>query len=187
VTSRDTRRILRAGLILAALGATLGTLLDGIHSHFGATAYTHPVAWRAAWWVPLLFAGAYTIGLVRPLLERRFHVRSPLPTWPAVTLAFGLFIGAYWLSVLPASGPVVAAVLAGVFLLAWSLCDRSHLGLAIALAAAAGGPAVEALLVSRGVFVHLHTFAFGVPAWLPFLYMTASVALCALARRLVDR
>jgi len=179
--------VLKAALVLAALGATLGTLLDGIHSHFGATAYTSPVLWRAAWWTPLLFAGAFAVGLVRPALERRRGgPRAPLPTTGALALGFAFFVGAYWLSVVPAAGPVVAGLLALVFAISWFLCDRTALGLGIAVAASVGGPAVEALMISQGLFVHLHTFAFGVPAWLPFLYMTASIPLCGLARRLVE-
>jgi hypothetical protein len=97
-----------------------------------------------------------------------------------------LFVCAYWLSAVPAQGPVVAALVGTTFVAAWVLCDRSLLGLGIAVAAALGGPAVEALLISRGLFVHLQPFVLGVPVWLPLLYMTASVALCGLARRLVD-
>ncbi len=171
----------RAAAVLAALGATAGTLLDGIHTHFGATAYTHPVFWRAAWWVPLLFAGAYSIGLLGPLLERR---RAP-PSWPSVLAAWGCFVVGYWTTVLPLTWPAIAALLVVLFALAWTVTGRSRVQLGIAVAAALGGPAVESLLVSRGVFVHLETLAFGVPGWLPFLYLVASVPMCTLARRLV--
>ena len=182
--------------ILFLLGATLGTALDGIHSHFGATAYTHPVFWKAAWWVPLLFGGAFTIGLIRPLLERLVSPRTspassvrrtPRPSWPSVLGPFAIFIAAYFVTVAPLAWPYVTGLVTLMFLVSWATFDRSPIQLAIALAAGFGGPAIESLLVSQGLFRHLQTLAFGVPGWLPALYLTASVALCRLALRLVDR
>jgi hypothetical protein len=170
----------RAWLILFGLGATLGVALDGIHTHFGATEYTVPVVFRMAWWVPLLFGNAFTIGLLAPLLDRRPPRGNPV-------LAMAAFAGAYWLSVLPLPGLAVAAVLCAVFVVAWWVFDRTAVGLAIALAAAVGGPAVESFLVSQGLFRHLSVLAFGVPAWLPALYLNAAVGLTTLARRLVCR
>lgn len=175
--------MLRAATVMAALGATVGTALDAIHTHFGITAYTHPVFWKAAWWVPLLYAGAYMIGLLRPLLDRR----SPPPPWRSVLLAFAIFVAAYVASALPLSWPLVSAILLALFLLSWSLFDRSRVQLVIAAAAAVGGPATEAFFISRGTFVHLQPLVLGVPGWLPFIYMTASVALCLLAKRLATR
>jgi hypothetical protein len=175
----------RAGLTLAALGATLGVALDAIHSHFGATAYAAPVVWRTAWWVPPLFAGAFTIGLLRPLLDRLLPT-GPLPGARAVIAAFGLFVAAYWVTVAPLPWPAVVAALLVLFAAAWWIADRSPAGLALAALAAAGGPAVEALLIALGLFRHLHEpLALGVPHWLPFLYLCASAALGPLARRLV--
>jgi hypothetical protein len=171
----------RPSAVLFALGATLGTALDGIHSHFGATSYTHPVFWRAAWWVPLLFGAAFTIGMIRPLVDRN-RVR---PTWGRIGAAFACFIAAYWASVLPFGWPVIVTILFALFLLSWWVNDRAPIQLAIAAAAAIGGSTVESILVGRGLFVHHQVFAFGVPAWLPFLYMAASVPLCLLAKRLV--
>jgi hypothetical protein len=179
-------RWLRAWLVLAGLGATLGVLLDGIHTHFGATAYTHPVFWRMAWWLPLLFGGAFSIGLLRPLLDRIFDHRAPSPSTGRALVAMGFFIAAYWLSVLPLAWPQAAGILFAVFALSWWLCDRTWVGLAIAAAAAFGGPTVESILVSQGTFVHLQTVAYGIPGWLPFLYMNAAVGLTSLAKRLVD-
>jgi hypothetical protein len=170
---------------MALLGATLGVLLDGIHTHFGATAYTHPVFWLMAWWVPLLFAGAFAVGLLRPLLERALG-KTPPPPLGDVLLALSIFVCAYWLTVVPLPWPLVSAILVAMFAVSFTLSDRSPVVLGIAVAAAFGGPAVEALLVSHGLFVHHHALAFGVPGWLPFLYLNAAVPLCGLAKRLVD-
>jgi hypothetical protein len=176
--------MLRAALVLFLLGATVGVALDGIHTHFGATSYTHPVFWKAAWWVPPLFGGAFAIGILRPLLERLLNRRTPTPPPRVVLAAFACFVGAYFLTVAPLPWPAIAALLLGIFAVAWWTFDRTAIGLGICVAAAFGGPAVEAMLVSRGLFVHHQVLAFGVPGWLPFLYMVAGVALTILARAL---
>jgi hypothetical protein len=172
------QRLIRATVILMGLGATLGSALDAIHSHFGAISYTSPVFARAAWWVPLLFAGAYAAGIVRPLLAGE---EPALPGWK-VALGMGLFIAAYWLTVAPWPWPARCAILSVIFLAGWAICDRTRLGLVIAALAAIFGPAVEITLIRAGVFVHHEAHVFGIPVWLPFLYLTASVGLGGLAR-----
>ncbi len=139
-----------------------------------------------AWWVPLVFAGAFSIGLLRPLLERAAGRVRPAPAPETTRLALALFVGAYWLSVVPLAWPIIAVLLTAVFAIAWWLCDRTLLGLLIALVAAGGGPLVESLLVSLGTFVHLHPVIAGVSGWLPFLYLSAAVVLTSLAKLLVD-
>jgi hypothetical protein len=163
-------------VILVGLGATLGSALDAIHSHFGAISYTSPVIAKAAWWVPLLFAGAYGTGIGRPLLARE---EPPISAWK-VALGMGLFIAAYWL------WPVRCALLSAIFLTGWAICDRTRLGLLIAALAAFFGPVVEITLVHAGVFLHHEAHVLGIPVWLPFLYLTASVGLGSLARWLTS-
>jgi hypothetical protein len=175
----------RAALTLVALGATLGTALDGIHTHFGATRYSHPVFWLAAWWVPLVFASAFTLGLGRPLLGR-LGADAPPPTWGQVLLSWVAFVVGYFVSVLPLPWPMVSLLLALLFAASWWLCDRTARTVIVAGIGAVGGPLVESALVAAGTFVHLHPVALGVSGWLPFLYLCAGVALCTLARRLVD-
>ena len=167
--------------MLALLGATLGTALDGIHSHFGATRYTRPVFFLAAWWVPPLFAGAFSIGLLRPLLRRE----APPPWWHAIA-SMALFALAYSASVLPLSWPVVAAILLAIFCVSYGAFDRSVAGLAICVGGALGGPLVEWALVSLGLFEHTRPVFLGVSGWLPCLSLVAGVGLQTLARRLVD-
>lgn len=179
-------RWIRAAVILFALGATFGVLLDGIHTHFGATSYTRPVFWRMAWWVPPLFGGAFTIGLLRPLLERLLGARAPTPPRRVVLAGLAAFTGAYFLTVAPLPWPAIAALLTAIYAVAWWSFDRTAIGLGIAVAAAFGGPTVEHLLVDRGLFVHHQVLAFGVPGWLPFLYLVAGVALTVLAKHLVE-
>jgi hypothetical protein len=160
------------------VGATLGSALDAIHSHFGAISYTHPVVAKAAWWVPLLFALAYAGGIARPLLARE----EPRPPPWKVALGMGLFIAAYWLTVAPWSTSVRCALLGAIFVASWASCDRTRLGLVLAALAAVLGPSVEIALVHAGVFVHHEVLVFGIPAWLPLLYLSAAVGLGGLAR-----
>ena len=149
--------------------------------------YTTPVVWRMAWWVPIVFAAAFCLGLLRPLLERATGQRpSPAPTLDKALLAFALFVVAYWTSVAPLDWRVVSALLAGIFAVSWWLCDRSRLGLLIAAIGAVGGPLVESALVSLGTFVHVHPVVLGVSGWLPFLYLSAAIALTSTGKLLVD-
>lgn len=171
-------RLARATLILMLVGATLGSALDAIHSHFGALSYTSPVFAKAAWWVPLLFCGAYATGIFRLLLA---WTEPPPPAWK-VALGMGLFIGAYWLTVAPWSGAIRSTLLLAIFAVAWAVCDRTWPGMLTAAVAAVGGPTVEILLVRAGTFVHHEVLVLGIPGWLPLLYLTAAVGLGGLAR-----
>lgn len=176
------RRRFPVGLAaLALLGATLGSALDAIHTHYGATTYTRPILAKAAWWVPLLFAGAYASAIGKPLLDR-----GPSPRLWQALLGMALFIIAYWMSVAPLPWQARAAIIAGIFAAGWWICDRTRSGLAVAAMGAIGGPIVEILLVSAGAFRHHEVLAFGIPGWLPFLYLTAAPGLGTLAKWLVD-
>ncbi|WP_224361018.1 INSIG family protein [Hyalangium versicolor] len=181
--SETRQRLLRTTLILAGLGATLGSALDGIHSHFGALSYTSPFFAQAAWWVPLLFSGAYAGGVARPWLGRD---PAPIPAWKAA-LAMGLFIAAYWLTVAPGSWIVRSAILTGIFGISWWICDRTGIGIALAVMTAIVGPFVEIVLVHAGTFVHHEVLFLGIPGWLPFLYLTAAVGLGSLGRWLAQQ
>lgn len=179
----------RAALGLLLLGATLGSALDGIHTRLGATEYARPLFLRMTWWTPLLFAGAFAIGLLRPLIDTYTGARTgrsaPRPSGLAVLTAMALFVLAYFVSVLPLGWPAVSGLLLAIFAVGYALFDRSRVGLLIALGAAIGGPLVEMLLISCGTFVHLRPAYLLVSGWLPFLYLCAAVALTTLARWLV--
>lgn len=171
-------RVARATWVLMVTGATLGTALDGLHSHFGALSYTHPVFFRTAWWVPLLYCGAYALGAARPWLLPH---EPPLPAWKAA-LGMGLFIAAYALSVAPWPREARAIQMGMLFALGWGVCDRTAVGLLIAGLAAVGGPAVEHTLIRAGLFAYHEVNFLDIPIWLPLLYLTAAVGLSNLAR-----
>ena len=162
-----------------AVGATLGPVLDLLHSHFGALSYPHPVFAGTAGWVPLLYCGAYATGIARPLLSQG---EAPPAGWK-VALGMGLFVLAYALTVAP--WPLAVRWLgARAPSSRWPGGWRSTpWGLLVAGVGALGGPAVEITLVHAGAFVHHEVFLFGVPAWLPLLYLTAAVGLGGLAGR----
>jgi hypothetical protein len=139
-----------------------------------------------AWWVPLLFGGAFGLGLLRPLLERAFGALRTPPRAGQALGALALFVLAYWLSVAPLDWRLVAALLAALFAVGWWTFDRSPVGLAIALAAFFCGPFVESVLVAAGTFQHLHPVVADVSGWLPSLYLNAAVAMCTTGKWLVD-
>jgi len=82
--------------------------------------------------------------------------------------------------VLPPAG--VDAALAAGALGVWLALDGTLPGLAIALGTAACGFAVEAVLVSRGMFYHTRPDWLGVASWIPWIYVAGSVAVGNLAR-----
>jgi hypothetical protein len=180
-SSPRERRWGRGVAVMLLLGATLGTLLDAIHTQSRATKYTHPVLLDTAWWLPLLFAGAYAIGLLRPLFDR-----GPARSLREAVSAMGLFALAYACSVLPLAWPATSALLFAIFAVSFVLFDRSRIGAAIAAGGAIGGPAFESFLVHQGVFEHTRPAYAGVSGWLPFLYLAAAVGLQAMAKWLVD-
>jgi hypothetical protein len=186
--TREGRRGTAARLaLLFACGAVLGSIFDGFHTFGGATAYPSPVLLRMAWWTPLLFGAAgLGIGLSHADLDRRLR-RPPRPLSDRAVAGglvyFGLF---YFMSgFLPTANSARLALLALGFLVLWLLLDRSWQGLALAAMTAVIGCSVEVMLTGAGAFQHLRPDLLGIPAWLPALYMLASLAVGNLGRRLL--
>ena len=69
---------------------------------------------------------------------------------------------------------------------AWLRCDRTGLGLVLAVLTAIIGTAVETLLVAVGGFRYLAPSLGLVAVWLPALYCCAAVGVGTLGKRLVD-
>ena len=178
----------RATLWLVIIGATLGPVLDGLHTFSGATWYPQAQWMRSVWWCPPMFAAAaVVIGMSRVLWERGLKRPGPSLSWGQVLSAMGVFIACYAASgFLPVGEAARATLLAACFVAGWVAWDRTGLGAACALATALGGWFVEHTLVGWGLFFHRETTLDGIALWIPALYSLAALAVGALARRLSD-
>jgi len=161
---------------VAVVGALLGSVMDGFHTHGGVTRYPDPVWAKAAWWTPLVFAGAYVaIALVYGWARPGPSGRDGRAKGGAVVLFGGLYAMTGFAPV--ADGWKVLGLLAGAGLL-WRRFDGSRGGVAGGLAGAVTGPAIEWGLVRAGLFEHVGSPG-GVPAWLPVLYLASGAGLGA--------
>lgn len=178
----------RAAVVLLLVGSTIGTFLDGTHTHSDTIRYTTPVFWLMAWWTPLIFAlGSLTTGLSYPLMERilkRPSFRRPLGM---VVLANAFFYSAYVLSgYLPVGVIGKTIVLLALWGVLWFVCDRTFVGVVVSLITAAWGPLFESFLIRLGEFHYVDPNLFGVTSWLPVLYAIAAIGNGHLGKALVD-
>ena len=160
-------------LVLAVLGAIMGTLGDQIHTQFRVLTYPRGVWWLfgQAAWVPFLFAGA------GPLLIHGHR----LSAWMAGGEREHLTKGGIWM---PTLWHFAAYLSTGLFftsprlltaglVLAWlgRVAFRPHRAMVVhSLVCAVGGPIFEGFLSSTGAFTYAHP-DFIVPMWLPALYL----------------
>lgn len=172
--------------MLLLVGATVGPVLDALHTSSGATRYATPQFLESVWWCPPLFAAAaVSIGLGRLLTERLLRVPLEDPGLGKASLSMGCFVVGYAASgFLPASQTVKATLLLGCAVFVFVRLDRSVAAALGALGAGLGGWLVEHTLVGNGLFFHRDTMLDGVPLWLPPLYFLAAFAIGHLARRL---
>jgi hypothetical protein len=168
------------GLLLA--GALFGTLLDSVHVATTTTRYAHPAFFGLAWWAPLLFAGAsLAIGVSHRLIDEVLG-RDVHPTTARVVAGMALLLLLWATSGLVKPARLALWILAPASVLMWLALDGSAVGLVLAIATAACGVAVEAMLVSAGGFTYVVPDAGRVASWLPWLYVAASVAVGNYAR-----
>lgn len=170
--------------LLFLFGAVVLSTMDGFHTHSGATMYPHPVLLKAAWWVPLLFgctAGfgglAFTLLFIR--LGGRAREHSPLEVTGAV-IGFGaLYFASGFLPL--GNGWMTLVLLAGAGVL-WAWMDRTWQSVVLALGTALCGCATEITLTRIGAFSHLRADFWGIPMWLPALYIASVPAIGHVAR-----
>jgi hypothetical protein len=176
----------RPAAVLALLGATVGPVLDGLHTHSGVTWYPDAQFLKSVWWCPPLFCAAgVAIGLGRLFTEKVLKVETVAPGARVVALSMTVFVVAYAASgFLPVSELARAVVLLVVALALWVAVDRSLVAVLSMLGAGAGGWIVEHTLVGRGLFFHKDVALDGVALWIPPLYFTAALAIGAVARQL---
>jgi hypothetical protein len=171
---------------LFLLGMILGPLMDGFHTHSGTAYYPRPWKWMMAWWVPLLFGTAtVTIGLSHldfdKWLRRVQRNHSWFAVWSGIVCFAALYFASAYLSIDETQKLSVMIVTA---FLVWYVLEKTYAGFLFALVIAAIGTAVESLLGHAGLFIYTKPDMFGVPYWLPCLYVAASVAVGNLARKL---
>jgi hypothetical protein len=135
-----------------------------------------------AWWVPLMFGGAcVAIGLSHRLVDRLLG-RDVRPSAARVAAGMVLVLALWATSGVVKPAGMALGILAPASLAMWLALDGTSVGLALAIATAAAGVAVEATLVSLGVFAYVAPDAGRVASWLPWLYVAASVAVGNYAR-----
>lgn len=177
----------RLVIVLFAIGATLGSLLDGIHTWSGTTEYTPALFLRAAWWTPIVFGlAAVSTGLAYPLTRTLTKKEiANARTAREIGTAFAAFVLLYFASgFMRASNPAKLAVLAIGAAYLWARFARTREAAMIAVVAAIVGPLVEVVLVSLGTFRHLQPDFVGIPMWLPALYAAGSIAFGLVGLRL---
>ena len=180
-------RMLRLLLLLSSFGATIGVLLDALHTFSGTTEYTHPLVMRTAWWAPLLFANAYGVGgMIYALGHRKLGGAPEVRSRRELASGLVAFAGLYAISAyLPAPNVVKLVVLfAGATALWWRL-DRTKQGAMLACVAAIAGPTTEIVLTHFGLFRHLQADVLGIPIWLPALYLASGPSFGQIARRAI--
>lgn len=165
--------------------AVLGSLGDSAHVHAQVDGYPsfHPLIpiLNVPYWVPLEFGFAgFLIAWLQPKIDRMLG-RPPRETtkrkkWLAIGGFFVLYLASAFMP-LATPGPKDAFMAIGG-LAVWKLCDGKIGGIADAVLCAVVGCLVEIVLVKLGVFFYYPGFSqlAGVPSWLPWLYLAASVA-----------
>jgi hypothetical protein len=183
-------------LLLFTFGAIVGTLGDYCHVISQTDGYLSPLAplpTGQPFWVPLLFGSAtLSIGLSHTWFDQWIGPKKrKIMKFEACLLANLAFFSLYAMSgYLPfETGGLrdVILFLGGVSV--WLIFDRTWQGLLQASVTAMIGFGVEVLLTQIGAFYYYpHAAnAMGVPSWLPWLYVAASVSVAQMARFLRTR
>jgi hypothetical protein len=180
---------LSRGQIALALvvGAVAGSIGDSFHVHSGTEAYPPGVRvpiLDVPWWVPLEMGVAVLATAVAVWTIGRARSRARVSPWRPV-VGIGLMLGLWALS-----GWLAWSMWARFFVLMplalamWWWLDRDGRGLIAAGIVAASGTVTEIVLVQCNVFHYLAPSDnfLGVPCWLPWLYVAATVAVSNLVR-----
>lgn len=172
--------------LIFIFGAIVGSVFDGFHTHSLTTAYPNPWILKMAIWVPPLFGSAmlgitlHHIGMIR-LLKLQVTKYS----WLKITSGFVLFglqyasSGFVKLESLPAL--LLQLLLTGLI---WFLFDKKLIGILLAIPVAITGSLVEIYLIHLKGFYYLKPDFFGIPYWLPCLYLSASIVVGNLAKKI---
>jgi len=157
---------------IAVMGAIICTICDHLHVINGVLSYPHVVFWGEAWWVPLLFATASVVIVANARVVRRVLGGAVLP-WPTVGRVLGgglAFVTAYAFTAYGHAQPdVVLWVLVGF----WAARALTVPGWVViySIVVAVGGSAFEGTWSMLGFFHYHHPDVYGVPRWLPGIYL----------------
>lgn len=170
-------------LVLFLLGGAALTVCDGFHTHSGTTTYPTPVFLRMAWWTPLLFGMTAGFGGFLFALGCRALGARRKPTVARIVAASTLFCTLYFASgFLPVDSVSKTALLFAGALVCFTISDRTWQGALLAGVAAVAGCAVEITLSRLGAFSYVRPDVWGIPYWLPCLYLASGSAVGQAAR-----
>jgi hypothetical protein len=160
--------------------------MDAFHTHSGTLYYPHVWLFMMDWWVPLLFGVAgVAVGMSHLDLDQRLGKAYPELTWVHVAFGMGSFAVIYFISgFLNIDDTRKTVLLCTLAFLVWYIYDKTYSGFLLALVTAAIGTFVEISLIRSHWFFYTNPDFFGVPYWLPALYVAASVAVGNFARKL---
>jgi len=176
--------MIQATFILFLFGAILGTFGDWLHVASETLGYPNPLfplpGTGQPIWVPFLFGGAtLLIGLSHPWVDQWLGYSRVKRGWISISTGIALFLALYGASgFLPMdTGGAKDLVLLSSALLIWFSLDRTWQGLVLGMATGLMGTFFEMSLTHTGLFYYYPTQSNfkGVPSWLPWLYLAASV------------
>jgi hypothetical protein len=165
-----------------ALGAVVGTFLDGIHAYGDVLSYPNPAFGRWAFFVPIEFGLlAVLVGMLAPALERIGGGSAVFGRGERLR-ELALFALLYVMTTLVSGAWSYALALALAALAAARVARGSTTGdLPYVAIAAVLGPAAEALMSGLGAFDYSDPDVAGIPVWLPALWANGGL----LIRRLI--
>jgi hypothetical protein len=172
-------------LSLFIVGSSLGASLDLFHNLGGVSGYLHPSLWGLPWWVfPEFGVAVVLIALTHHLFQHKSRVSPNIIHIPGSLVLFASFYG---LSAVLAAQPVLCLFILLIgFIGLWYWTDRSRKGLMIAVGVAIAGTSFEALLTQTGHFFYWEPHLWGVPFWLPLLYLSASTTIGTLSQTYIS-
>lgn len=164
-------------MVLALMGASLGTFCDHCHVWGGVLAYRNPFIDGQAWWVMPLFAWAAVMVAVGYGLGEKLTGTRLAPISRRRGVGYGLFfLGAYGATAIFSDWPNALLVLLTLGFVSILLIEKDRALLVSALLTAVAGSLFEAALSSTGAFYYLHPDFLGIPRWLPALYFWAALS-----------
>ncbi len=186
--------MVRTAFILFFLGAVIGTLGDLCHVLSFTDGYANaflPLPTGQPLWVPFLFGGAtMAIGLGHPWADRvlfskwkriKLHKKQIILGGISFHILYSI---SGFLPLEPTLFRDISMMLGAIA--TWLAFDRSTPGILLAIVTAGAGTAFEINLVRQGGFYYYphSSQLMGVPTWLPWLYVTASITVGNIGRYL---